>query len=315
MARAGRTFLPLDVNYFDDPKVVELSDGSVLLDVKAMLLMKRTHSDGQITRRQLEREASIGGDIGAMIAELIGCGLYVDAGSHLQRGGWHGWNDPASDVEAMAKGGKYGNHVKWHVNKGKVNPSCPFCSGSESPPESPPNPTRIAEQRRGEENRGELKTAQPQAVGAVGDSASITPIEAPGPYEADFDILWDSYPRKKERKAALRAYVATRRRGADPAELLKAVVNYALATARSAPQHVKHGARFFGPDEPWIDYVQGIPQSDSPLPPVGASRNAGGGARSRLDLAHGDIAAYRAAGEHGLAEEIQSQVDAGAFDD
>jgi hypothetical protein len=94
------------------------------------------------------------------------------------------------------------------------------------------------------------------------------------PFEDDFDALWENYPRKLKRKAALRAYGTTRRRGADPAELAKAVKHYAESRRGVAQVHILHGSTFFGPDEPWTDYVAGVPAGDSPLPAVASSNGA-----------------------------------------
>lgn len=54
-------------------------------------------------------------------------------------------DDAAAGVAAMAAGGAKGNHMKWHVNRGVVDPDCPLCesgrasgtrSGSDIAPES-----------------------------------------------------------------------------------------------------------------------------------------------------------------------------------
>ena len=45
---------------------------------------------------------------------------------------WHDYNDPA---DAASKAGTFGNHVRWHVNEGKVDPECHHC------PKEPDEPT------------------------------------------------------------------------------------------------------------------------------------------------------------------------------
>lgn len=149
MARPGRTFVPLDTSYFDDNRVVELSDGAQLLDLRAMCLLKRLQADGCLTQRQMRRIApESGGEIGAMIAELVDAGLWTEDGETLTRRAWAKWNDSAADVEAMAEGGGWGNHLRWHVKRGVVKDDCSYCtpgfvggdSGGESPPNRDPNP-------------------------------------------------------------------------------------------------------------------------------------------------------------------------------
>ena len=159
MARPGRLFLPLDVSYFDDSRVVELSDGAQLLDIRAMVLVRRLQSDGRVTRTQMHRIAPSGGDIGAMITELVKVGLWAEDGDELVRRAWADWNDTAADIAAMAKGGSLGNHLRWHTKRGVVSADCPHCAsgqdregiGGESPPDSGPE---SIEQSRAEETRG-----------------------------------------------------------------------------------------------------------------------------------------------------------------
>lgn len=37
---------------------------------------------------------------------------------------WHDYNDPAG---AASKAGTFGNHVRWHVNEGRIEPECEHC--------------------------------------------------------------------------------------------------------------------------------------------------------------------------------------------
>jgi hypothetical protein len=82
--------------------------------------------------------------------------------------------------------------------------------------------------------------------------------------ESDFDKAWEHYPRKDERKSALRAYTARRKAGAGADQLLIATRHYAETMANTDPRHIKYGKTFFGPDEPWTDYVE---------PPTNSSAN------------------------------------------
>lgn len=146
MARPGRIFLPLDVSYFDDGRVVELSDSAQLLDLRAMLLARRLQTDGRLSRAQFGRIAPSGGDVGAMVGDLVRVGLWTEDGTEFVRRAWAEWNDTAADIASMAKGGSWGNHLRWHQKRGVVKADCPHCQsgdgqggiGSESPPESAP---------------------------------------------------------------------------------------------------------------------------------------------------------------------------------
>ena len=93
MAKPGRIYLAVDVNYLDDARVVELDDllRGGAFDVFAMLEAKRLQSDGILTRRQLERLATrLGGDI-AVIDELVRVGLWVHEDGTYRRRAWADW--------------------------------------------------------------------------------------------------------------------------------------------------------------------------------------------------------------------------------
>lgn len=79
-------------------------------------------------------------------------------------------------------------------------------------------------------------------------------------YTPKFEKLWGLYPRKIEKKLALKKYKATLKKGADYKDLLKATENYAKSMAGKEKEHIKHGATFFGPNEPWREWVDGPPE-------------------------------------------------------
>lgn len=73
-----------------------------------------------------------------------------------------------------------------------------------------------------------------------------------------FSEVWALYPKKVDRGKASKAYTARRKAGATQADLLSATRNYA-AWIHASGTFVKNGATFFGPDEPYADFVGGIP--------------------------------------------------------
>lgn len=84
--------------------------------------------------------------------------------------------------------------------------------------------------------------------------------------EEDFEKTWPKYPRKHAKRAALRAYTATRRKGVSGKDLYQATVAFAeQMAAEDRPQNmIKHGATFYGPDEHWKDF---LPGDDAPVQP------------------------------------------------
>ena len=79
-------------------------------------------------------------------------------------------------------------------------------------------------------------------------------------YTPKFDNLWGLYPRKIEKRTAYKKYIATLKKGVTHNDLLKATRNYQKAMAGKEKEHIKHGATFFGPNEPWKEWVDGVPE-------------------------------------------------------
>jgi hypothetical protein len=155
MAKTARTWAPIDVHYFEDDRVLEAGD-AWQLHFASILACKRQLNDGVLTRRQLVRIAPDSlPDVARSIEVLIDVGLFVDKGTVIAVHGWDDWNDSADDVETMSRGGKEGNHLRWHVKRGNPNPECELCISEglvapDSPPDSPPtrDPNPRVDKRR-----------------------------------------------------------------------------------------------------------------------------------------------------------------------
>lgn len=77
-------------------------------------------------------------------------------------------------------------------------------------------------------------------------------------FEDEFDQVWAHYPRKLNRKGALKAYTARRRAGVPANDLVRAVIGYAAVCQRKGTEkeYILHGATFFGPNERWAEYLE-----------------------------------------------------------
>lgn len=95
-----------------------------------------------------------------------------------------------------------------------------------------------------------------------GPSLLVNPDGSTDPYGEPFDELWQHYPRKVNRKEALRAYQARRRSGVRHSELLTATKNYAATVQGQDPSFVMHGKRFYGPNEVWLEYLTAKPTTE-----------------------------------------------------
>lgn len=67
--------------------------------------------------------------------------------------------------------------------------------------------------------------------------------------------VWEHYPRKSARKAALKAFTARLKEGISPSALEIATKNYAATRIGQEPQFTMLGSTFFGPNERWKDFV------------------------------------------------------------
>lgn len=102
--------------------------------------------------------------------------------------------------------------------------------------------------------------------GKPDDTGVVTSKVSKEPFLADFEECWKHYPRKREKKAAYRQYVARRRKGFTAEELLRATKTYALEVAGRTPDKIKHGSTFFGRDQPFEDYLKDELEDKVPEP-------------------------------------------------
>jgi hypothetical protein len=122
---------------------------------------------------------------------------------------------------------------------------------------------------------GEPRDSPGQAQGEPKDNQRLPTSTSTSTftYPPKFENLWDYYPRKIEKKAAYKKYQATLQKGVEEHDLLKATQNYAKAMAGKEMQHIKHGATFFGPTEPWREWTEGSPEDFNGVLPEGRAED------------------------------------------
>lgn len=163
MAKLGRTFVQMDVNWYDEWGYL-LSVDAVALWPIAMTLCKRLQADGILTKTQLQRNSPFYLDkarFDQALSELLNTQEApvddMDSASIILRG-WTAWNDSSDEIAAKKAGGKYGNHLKWHAKTPKEG--CEHCfpvaaSDTDVGTESLTESNRREEQNREEQNREE----------------------------------------------------------------------------------------------------------------------------------------------------------------
>lgn len=97
----------------------------------------KNRTDGWVPEDELDRWDD---DWQPLVDRLVKAGFWWPHERDGERGygfnDWHDYNDPA---DAASKSGTFGNHVRWHVNEKKVDPTCAHCPKEPSEPEDRPD--------------------------------------------------------------------------------------------------------------------------------------------------------------------------------
>lgn len=135
-------FVPLDVNFQDDDKLLAVSAAAELVYIRAMALSKRLLSDGYIAPSHLRRLCDKLDDRPEDLAdELVDRGLLAPLDGGYRIVAWMKHNKPADEIREASENGRRGSLIRWH-NEGKHDDQsadgCPKCEKA-SPPSSPPS--------------------------------------------------------------------------------------------------------------------------------------------------------------------------------
>ncbi len=280
----SRLFVPLDVDFQQDPKILAAGPWAELAYVRALALCKRLLTDGFVSRSQLRflcdgltladtgnPENPTSDEIAAM---LVDCGLWseADGGWYIVAWSWHNESrDKIDEVrERKRSAGIAGNHAKWHVARGKTDPKCDLCSQIIAGATDHVSQVRdrcesqtIAEDR--EPDSPEVETE----VETEPKSETETTAAIAVAIDPSFQAFWHVYPRKDHKPAALKEFEKARKR-ADAGVIADAALRYRDDPNRSA-EFTKHASTWLHNDC-W---------DDPPLPP----RNGTNGRTSALDAA------------------------------
>jgi hypothetical protein len=215
---------------------------------------------------------------------------------------WQEWNNP----DGASASGSFGNHVRWHVQKGVVKPGCEHCPEEPedddpiapiSPRPRPDDRPDIAPESGTRSGRDSLRDHRPDSLTRTRpDPTRTRPEETPSPKGDDtepdsFGDFWDAYDHKVGRKKALTAYrVALRKPGVTSDLLLAAAVAYIDWQRREGkhPQFTKHASTWLT-GEHWRDERVGrqppqtrvgahlalarqLAEQEQPLPQIGGGR-------------------------------------------
>lgn len=73
-------------------------------------------------------------------------------------------------------------------------------------------------------------------------------------FEMEFEAIWDIYPKRVRKGAAVKAYIATRRKGTSFAVLLDATSGYKQDRRGEEAQYTERASTFFGDEAGWKDH-------------------------------------------------------------
>ena len=129
-------FAKLDVNYQDDPRVIDAGPIAELLFVRSLALAKRTQSDGVLSVGQARRLAV---DLLEFhpdpVGVLVEVGLWRPSeGGGFEIAGWSSYNLSERQIsdtsDARRRGAAKTNHIRWHTDS--VDPDCEWCQVAET---------------------------------------------------------------------------------------------------------------------------------------------------------------------------------------
>ena len=136
--------------------------------------------------------------------------------------------------------GAFGNHQRWHVNRGIVAPECALCPKEPAPDEVGSSggiaPRFLAEIAPESEIIALPDPTRPEPEPE--SKTSCASADAAGAKEADrFGEFWDAYDKKRDRKKAEQKWrLAIKKRGVTPDLLIDAATKY-IANQRANGKH------------------------------------------------------------------------------
>jgi hypothetical protein len=222
------TWLKLPDDFADD--LADLSDTAFRVHVEGLLWAMRRLNGGALTDRDVRRGVEAKGDVPAALRELAVARTWAET--------LDGWQivhcmdqqrtpdqvqadrQAAADRQARRRGdtGHAGSHGSSHaVTDANGHGSS---HGSSHAPQTRPDQV--------------IKNLSSQPIPPGSARGAVS-------YPDDFSRFWDAYPRRTEKKAALKAW-AKAIREASPEEIISAAAEYAGWVERSGTAYVKYPA-------------------------------------------------------------------------
>jgi hypothetical protein len=281
IVKPGRFYVPLDVNYQQDPKISGLPLEAEAAFVRSLAYSKRMMTDGVVVSAAFWHILAKVEDWEKTIEALEKAGLWIKQDEGWLISGWHDWNETREAIEQKSamfrEAGRRGGKASG-VTRKKDQVESQGLKPSEADPSQ-----RV-------ELRGRVEE----------DEESEEETEKSKPFERDFDPAYNRFPKKGGRVYALKQYQARRREGVPAEDLLSAVEHYAVVREGQDQQFTLAAATFFGPNERWKDYLD--PASAVPAPPAARPDPLDGMAAAQFQTTRDNTDRFRAQQEEWEAQ-------------
>jgi hypothetical protein len=134
-----RTYIKVHDGIEDHPKIAALSDKGFRVLVTTWGWCSKHRTDGRVPIRVWKKRGTV-----KVRAELVAAGLVELCGDfalmHDYLAHQRSAQQIADDISEKKRGGRLGNHRRWHTDRGVYDEGCEFCQES-GPPEEPPPPS------------------------------------------------------------------------------------------------------------------------------------------------------------------------------
>ena len=172
---------------------------------------------------------------------------------------WEDYNPASGSSEA----GTFGNHKRWHENRGIVEPGCPHCpSEPDDLDMDGPSGGDIGGRSGGDIPPDSLNIALPDPTRPEPDPKTPSSADADKPDPmARFDEFWDAYGKKVGRKVSEKRWqIALRKKDVGPDLLINAAKRYVgyMVWEGKHPKFTKDPATWLN-GEHWTDELPTVP--------------------------------------------------------
>ncbi len=237
-----RTYIRLHDGMPDHPKVVGLSDAAFRLYVESLCWCSRHLTDGQVPPAAMQR---MGGWSPDTLDELASARLLENGSGPA----WHvhdytqhqrtaGQVAEAREVKRVA--GVTGNHERWHVARGFIDPSCELCEIGDA------SHVRSIKDRNTESGvRSELHPDRSQETETDTEVKKKRLAQVGSDDDPDFTAFWAAYPRKigkGQARKAWRSAIIGRRVEAKDVVIASERYRDAVRLNGTEPQYIPHPA-------------------------------------------------------------------------